>query len=121
MVTKPAMDAAIAAAVDAATKRATDATVARMREIAEAETLVQPLVGKMTMAFDSAEDVYKEALKIMGVKTKNVHPSAYRTILEHMPKPRNGSERIAADSLASIDDPEAFSKLFPDAARIRHA
>ncbi len=87
MVTKPAMDAAIKVASEKAAKDATDAALKRAREITAAERAVQPYVGELAFAQDSAEGVYRIALETLGLDVKDVHPSAYRAILEAQPLP----------------------------------
>jgi hypothetical protein len=112
MVSKPAMDAAIKTAV----ARAESAAVNRMRGIADAEKAVQPWVGVLTIAADSAETVYKTALETMGVDVAGVHPSAYRAILQAQPKPGEvKAPRIAQDS----GRPQGFLDRFPN-AQVRH-
>jgi len=73
MVTKPAMDAAIQAAVKAERARAL--------AVRDAEAFVRPFIGNIAIAQDSAEGVYKAALDCLGVKVEGVHPTAYRAIL----------------------------------------
>lgn len=112
MVSKPAMDAAIKTAV----ARAESAAVNRMRGIADAEKAVQPWVGALAIAADSAETVYKTALETMGVDIAGVHPSAYRAILQAQPKPGEvKAPRIAQDS----GRPQGFLDRFPN-AQVRH-
>ncbi len=110
-VSKPAMDAAIKAAV----RTAEDAAIKRIRAIADAEVAVQPWVGKLVIAADSAEVVYKTALETMGVDVAGVHPSAFRAILEAQPKPSEVKPRIALDSAR----PQGFADRFPGAS-VRH-
>ena len=105
-VDKPAMDAAI--------KQAEDRTIARMRGVQDAEAAVQPYVGKLAIAADTAEGVYKAALEIMGINVADVHPSAFKVILESQPKP-GASVRIAVDSAR----PEGFADRFPGAVGVR--
>jgi hypothetical protein len=107
-VSKPAMDAAIKSAV----KTAEAAAVKRMRDIAHAEVAVQPWVGKLAIAADSAEFVYKTALETMGIDVSDIHPSAFRAVLEAQPKPGTTPVRIAADSAR----PQGFAERFPNAA-----
>jgi len=107
-VDKGAMDAAIKkAAQDAETQ-----AIARIRGITEAEKVVQPYVGEIT-AQDSAENVYKVALDMLGVDVAGVHPSAYRAILTAQPKP--GSQKPAFDAKSANDSVTKF----PEVARIR--
>ncbi len=76
-VSKVAMDAALAAV--------TDSTVKRVREeskaVREAERAVLPFVGPLSVAMDSADEVYKFALTKLGVKLDGVHASAFPAIL----------------------------------------
>jgi hypothetical protein len=92
-VTKAAMDAAIAAAVSS--------TTARQVAIRDAEKAIRPYVGELTVACDSADAVYRTALEMLNVpKVKDIHPSAYPTILG-MQKKRGvntPAPRIAADT-----------------------
>lgn len=91
----------------------------RQRDIREAEVFVRPWVGDLNLAFDSADDVYKKALELRGKKDlKSVHPSAFRSILELLPKPgteHRGSPRLAADAAAV----KGFSDRYPEATRIK--
>ena len=113
-VTKSAMDAAIAAAVKAAEGN----VVSRLKGARDAERTVEPWVGKLHGAMDSADAVFEAALKTLGVDTKGVHPSAFHAILKAYPLPgaRNAGTTIAADAAASSND---FGTLFPRAA-VRH-
>eukprot|EP01037_Dinobryon_pediforme_P019159 gene19159-19533_t len=113
MVTKPAMDAAIAAAV----KVAQDAASKNQREIREAERAVRPYVGELAIACDSAAGVYSAALKVLGVKVEGVHPSAYPAILAAQPIPGSKPKvtKIAQDSAQA----KSFAERYPDASRIR--
>lgn len=114
MVTKPALDAAIDAAVKAV----------RTNEqgIRTALAEVRPYVGELpeTMAFDSAEGVYRHALTALGVEgAKTIHVSALPTILKMQTKPGarpvdNGHSHIAMDAAAS----KSFADRFPGADRI---
>lgn len=110
-VSKAAMDEAIKAAAKAAEEK----TIARLRDIAEAEKVVRPYVGELAIAKDSAEGVYKSALKLLGIETKGIHSSAYRAILEAQPKPGDKRQRMASDAKVSDD----FLTRFPDANRIQ--
>lgn len=105
-------------------KKAMDEAIAgeraRQRDVREAERFVRPWIGDLKIAFDSADEVYKAALEARGKSVKDIHPSAYRAILEMLPKP--GSEklsqtRVAMDSVSA----KGYAERFPDAARIGHA
>lgn len=124
MVSKTAMDAAlkqskedadkaIKLAADAARTEAETNTIKRLRSISEAEAAVQPYVGKLAVAFDSAEAVYRAALDNLGIANKHIHESALRTVLEAQPKP-GAIARMAVDSA-----PQGFAERFPGVAAIR--
>lgn len=116
-MSKAAMDKAIQLAVDAARADTKTQTLALFRGIQEAEDLVKPYVGKLAVAMDSAEAVYKTALEMLKIDIKGVHPSAYKAILTAQPKP--GAEvkpRIAQDSASSVSSD--FHEAFPNASRI---
>lgn len=74
---KPGMDeASVKLAVDAAEHRA----VARVNALHAARRLVEPLVG--VVAFDSAEEVHRFALKTLNIKADGVHASALPVLIE---------------------------------------
>jgi len=108
-VTKTAMDEAI--------RKAQADAAANHRAIRDAERVVRPYVGELAIACDSADDVYRHALKMLGVKVDGIHPSAFRTILEMQPKAgqrQQQHQRIAADSAAA----KSFTERHPAAQRI---
>ena len=117
MVTKPAMDAAIAAA----TKATRDEVMRGQREVREAERAVRPFVGELAVACDSAEGVYREALKILGVKgAETIHASALPAILEMQQKPGAKPQREPRHAMDAASSDE-FAKRFPNTTRIRAA
>jgi ADP-ribose pyrophosphatase YjhB (NUDIX family) len=101
MVTKPAMDQAIQAAVKQT--RETE------RGIRAALAEVTPWVGEIpaSMAFDSGADVYRHALVMRGVDgAKTLHADALLPILKTLPKAgarapiaQDGSPQIAMDAV----------------------
>ena len=113
-VTPQAMDEAIKLAVNKTQKE----TIARMNAVREAEKLVRPYIGELTMAMDSAEDIYRLALTTSGIDVTGVHPSAFPAMLAMLPKP--GSEqprpRMGMDSKGAKD----FATRYPNAGRIRN-
>lgn len=118
MVTKTAMDAAIAAAVKSATKSATAAAIKTQQEIREAERAVRSYVGDLAMAHDSADAVYRTALTSLGVDVDGIHPSAFPAILKLQPKPGDTAparKPIAQDAATS----KAFEDRFPHANRLK--
>ena len=106
-----AMDAARVADL---VSKAKQETKAEIRAMVEAEEFVRPYVGKLAIACDSAEGVYKAALETMGVDIKDVHPSAYRAILAAQRKP-GADLRLASDSTV----PDGISDRFPEINRVR--
>ncbi|WP_233868699.1 DUF2213 domain-containing protein [Paraburkholderia adhaesiva] len=137
-VSRPAMDAAIAqvrrdarvamdAAMREAVKQATQqaakdaetAAIRRMRAVADAETFVQPWVGHLALAQDSAEEVYRAALTTLGVRLDGIHPSAYRAILEAQAKP--GLQRPLNRGQPAMDaaSMKSFTERFPHAANVK--
>jgi uncharacterized protein len=111
---RPAMDRhAMDTAIAAAEKRAEDRTIARMRSISEAERAVQPIVGTLAVAMDSAEDIYRYALQQAGEDVTGVPPGAYRRMVEMLIRHRfsaGGTRTLAHDSGAASGF-EAFEKL----------
>lgn len=112
---KKAMDAAIGSAVARATQN--------QKDIAAAERFVRPWVGDFAM--DSAENpeaVYGQALKMLNVDIKDVHPSAFQAILKVTPKPgsrhQGNGGRFAMDSGGGGEKAKSFRESFPSAARI---
>ncbi len=123
MVTKTAMDAAISEAVkrasaDGAAAGAAEA-VRTQREIRDAENAVRPYVGNLAVTCDSAEQVYRTALKTMNVPNiDSVHASALPVILGLQAKPGEkkapSTERLGMDAKAAA----SFAERYPEAARI---
>lgn len=120
-VDKKAMDAAIKLASDEAVERTKREMLKTQRDIREAERFVRPWVGDLAVACDSADDVYKAALEARGKKTDGIHPSAYRSILEMMPKP--GDQRQQNNRVVAMDAAQhkSFAERFPEAARVGRA
>lgn len=105
-VDKPAMDAAIAAAVakvEAKNKVQAEQSVAdaitrttvRLNARDDATRFVRPWIGEIAMAMDTAEDVYRLALDTLQVPTKDVPPEAFRAMLSLVPKPGENTSRPA--------------------------
>jgi hypothetical protein len=110
-MTKQAMDAAIEARVAKGIAEERQ----RALDVREAERFVRPLVGDLRIACDTAADVYREALAIKGVDVTDVHPSAFRTLLDHLPRGGDSlGRRLATDRAAT----KSWAERFPDAARI---
>lgn len=123
MVDKKAMDAAITAAVDGAKKSA----IKLGNDIAAAKEKVEPWVGKIpsSIAFDSAEGVFKKALEMLEVKNLDkMHPSAFEAVLDAQPtvdqRSRATRSTVVAQD-AAIDGSGGYAERFPNAMRIGQA
>ena len=110
---KPAMDAAL--------KKVRAQAVRDMNRVREAERLVRPLVGELSLAMDSAEAIYQFALDQAGISTKGVHPSAFRSLVEmqiaNTSKTAKSDPVVAMDANARSD----FAKRFPTASTLVRA
>lgn len=114
MVTKAAMDAALA--------DATKSVMKTQRDITAAASYVRPWVGELAMdeSIGSASDVYRKALIVLGVSdAKTMHADALKAVLGAQGKPgdrkRGGDTAVAMDSAAA----SSYETRFPNAARIR--
>lgn len=117
MVSKSAMDAAIRSAVDTALT----GDRARQQALARAREDVRPWVGAIDMALDSADAIYRAALVGLGVQNiEQIHPSAYRTILEMQPRP--GAAPVQRHAGMALDSAAAggFAQRYPNAARVEN-
>lgn len=111
---KQAMDGKIKTAVDEAVTR----VKAEQAAIRDAFNEVEPIVGKIHIAADSAEGVFKAVLEMKGVDVKGVHPSAFRAMVGMLPKagdePQPKPALIAQDAAGHA----SFNEMFPGATRI---
>jgi ribosomal protein L20 len=108
-VTKKAMDAAI--------KSTRAAVLSEQRQLREAIEFVNPWIGKVNMACDSASDVYRETLKALRpeLDISKIDPSAHRAMIELIPQPgKSPRETFAQDSAEAHS---SFDTIFPDAHR----
>jgi hypothetical protein len=107
MVDKPAMDAALKVHGEAITKQVRETE----RGIRVALSDVKPWVGDLpaSMAFDSAADVHRAALKMLGVDgAKDLHADALLPILRAQPKP--GARPVERETSTIAMDASAVSK-----------
>jgi hypothetical protein len=104
--------------------RAVALVTQRAREAAEARQFVEPYVGKVSLAMDSAEGILRAAAKALQVEDADtVHHTALKTLIKTIGGQRQ-RERMAMDEreLAldeSSGDTDSFNKMFPGAARIQ--
>ncbi|WP_454813777.1 DUF2213 domain-containing protein [Labrys neptuniae] len=111
-VSKSAMDAAIRSATTDAVERVRQ----QARDLRTAEQEVRPYVGEIAVACDSAEDVYRHALKAMKVDIAGVPAVALRPLLKALPVPKTSAPSLPAMDAAAED---AYSKRFPNAGRLK--
>lgn len=110
-LTKPAMDAAIAAGVKSA--------VAKVEAIHEAKRDVEPVIGLVTVTQDSAASVYKLALDHMKVDLADVPPAAYRALFRSL-APKVGETQAAPTvALDAAGGLKSFNERFPEAVKLK--
>lgn len=120
---KKDVEAAMDAALKKNTREVEQRVMKRMQDIADARDQVRPLVGDLTMAFDSAEEVRKHALEVAGVKgLEDIHPSAYGALVDAQIRLKPAASRreggMAMDSRHGASNPKGFAERFPTAARL---
>ena len=86
------------------------------RALRQAEDDVRPLVGTL-VAMDSADEVYAEALKQLGVKIEGVHPSAYPALIQMQKKVRSNVRSIARPLAGDTNTVQSVTELFPGARK----
>lgn len=109
-----------AAAMDKALRLAEDRAVRRVEALHEARKLVKPLIGKV--ACDSAEAVYKMALDSKGINTKDVHPSAFKSMVQLLlAQAENADRRDPMRAKPAMDSKSAadFAARFPSAGNVK--
>lgn len=113
-----AVNKMITVAVDKARTETQSATLAEAAAIRQAERDVEPFIGTIAVAQDSADAVYKLALDAAKIDLTGVEPSAYRHMVALLPKPGETTAapaRLAADRAAGATD---FRKMFPEAGKM---
>lgn len=115
---KGAMDEQIKAGIAAAVENERK----RSKEAAEARQFVEPWVGKVSLAHDSAEDIYRTTLGMLGVKHEAVRePSALRILVEAQQKPHERRQHAHSFAADAAPEGKAFTDMFPGADRIGNA
>lgn len=109
-------------AMDAAIKAATDQTRAQMQAVRAAEIEVAPLIGALTIAQDSAADVYKLALDHAKVDLTGVDPSAYKAMVGMLKAQRAAPATVVTPARLALDSAvggaASFAKRFPNASKV---
>ena len=116
---KAAMDKAMNKVKEEATK----AAVQRMRDIAQAEKDVKPLIGDV-MGMDSAEEIYRLALDQAGIDLEGVHPSAFKTMVGLVIKQKaedvaQGKTRSQVKLAHDSKSVAGFRERFPMAGKVQ--
>lgn len=112
-IDKPAMDAALAASGKAIRES--------MLAVRNAEIEVQPIIGNLSVAMDSAADVYKLALDHMKVDLAGVDKASYRAVFNAVKSQASATSTTPKRSVmaqdAAMSGGAAFATLFPNAAK----
>jgi hypothetical protein len=93
--------------LDSAVRKARDDMRREMQALAAAREAVKPVVGQISMALDSADDVYKFALDHLGINLKGVSPETYATLFEvHQSATRKATRHasLAMDTSSNSTD-----------------
>jgi hypothetical protein len=91
----------------------------RVTAAAEARALVEPIVGKVALALDSADAIYDFALEHLQIPAKGVNTAGKRALLANRPAAGGGSSVLALDHAAVADADAEFRANFPNASRLR--
>ena len=122
MVSKPAMDAALKTQSDNFQKELKTVRETE-RGIRVALVEVKPWVGELapTLAFDSAADVHRHALKMLNVAgAEKLHADALLPVLQAQPKPGAKTPTRSESSIAmDASSIEKATKLAPGLANIQ--
>lgn len=103
-------------AMDEAIKNVRADTIKQMNAVTAARTHVQPIVGVLDMAFDSAEGVYRQAFKMQDRDVSKIKElPALQALWDAIPAPGARREPIAQDSAGGDD----FAKQFPNMSKVR--
>lgn len=116
-MSKGAMDAAL----EKHGKDIEQRTIKRMQGVTKALAHVEPITGKLEMAFDSAEGVYRKAFKMQDRDVSKIRElDALVAMWDMVPVPGQTRQRvIAQDSVSESGDD--FAKAFPNMAKVRRA
>jgi hypothetical protein len=125
-VSKKEMEGAMDAALKKNSREVEARTVKRIQGISDAKAKVAPLVGELTMAFDSADGVFEHALKACGIEEdalKDVTSASYPLLIDQQialkAATSKGRVRVGEGSMAMDSKSGAgFSKRYPNASKI---
>ena len=115
MISKEAMDAAIAAAVTVAS----DSALQHQRALRDAEAHVRPAVGAL-VAQDSAEGVFRAALKALNVAGVDALPeAALKPVFDAHATAKLGPAKLRPMAQDGALKPKTFDEMFPNTGRLR--
>lgn len=120
MVSKKDMETAMDSAMKSTAEKVRAEVRQEQRDIRAAEKAVQPYVGVLEGAFDSAEHVYRTTLDMLGVDHKAVKdPAALPILLKAQPLPGARKSTVTEPAIAADEAAVAsYGKMFPAAAKI---
>lgn len=117
-------------AQDTAIRNAVAAERKNQASIRDAERFVRPWVGEVSadITFDSAEHVFRATLESLGMDSAeldDIHPSAYRALVQSQQKPNErreaSSQRRSTMGMDSArSSAKSYAERFPDTKRIKH-
>jgi uncharacterized protein len=126
MVTQKAMDAAITSATEKTAAAVEKRLTEKYQGIREAEAEVQPWVGKLAIAHDSAEAIYRATLVALGEDqaiVKDLPLAAMRVILKRIPKPGERQAQVqdqnSRQPAMDAAQTKTFNERFPGVGQIR--
>lgn len=92
----------------------------RIRAVKDAENYVRPKVGTIAIACDSADEVFRAALKIRGIDASKVRDSAaLKAMVDMLPAHVGQQNRVQPVPAMDSTSPLAFDKMFAGAASVR--
>lgn len=109
-------------AMDAALKLVESNTISRMNAVSEARAHVAPLVGELSMAFDSAEGVYRQAFKMQDRDVTNIKgPGALVALRSMWDLASEGAHRPRTTIAQDAAPAATFATEFPNMAKVKRA
>lgn len=92
----------------------------RVTEANEARAIVEPVVGKVSMALDSADPIYDLALDHLGIKVPGLNIAGKKALItQHLAGKAATKPATPALAQDAADAEAEFRKEFPNASRIR--
>jgi hypothetical protein len=106
-------------AMDAALRENEQNVIRRMNAVSDAKAHVRPVVGELTMAFDSADGVYRQAFKMQGRDVSTIKEvTALKAMWDMVPTGAPKRETAMAMDSDTVAD---FTKDFPNMSKVKRA